>query len=181
MAEELKALQIACLCCQGAVVDVNTICVGGTGPEIVEVADTALITSVGDDVAVIDGCFVAAIFYITIVHAVHYHGLEVGRVGTFYIVVTHNTASVAAAFDIGKAEAVDNTGLIVQQTYDTSHIIATADGAAALSNLVIAVFIFFYGATCSSCQDTAVIDAGCTSGFVGNSAHIRAATDVDVV
>ena len=96
---------------KGTVIDIYILIlhIGSTCPEIIEVADTILVTSVCDDLTIIDWCLRTTACDITIEHTVHHHGLLVisNRSGS-HIIMSYDTTYLITTGDIGITEAVND-------------------------------------------------------------------------
>ena len=92
--------------------------------------------------------------------------------------MTYNTSHLSTACDISIAETVDDTRIVIKETYDTTGIFGTADGTAAFCDFVIPILIFSMRTVGS--QHAAVVDAGLSLSHVTDGSY-SITTEDDIV
>ena len=128
-AVELEAFEVLVGNGQGSVVLVvcNMVCRQLRVGIIVIVVQASM--HIVDVVSAIDGRLFAATSDVAVERAVHHHRTQVGCGGEI-VVVTHDTAHIRTACNLGIAVAVDDTRIVVQQAHDATGIIGAADFSA---------------------------------------------------
>ena len=108
----------------------------GSCPEIIEVAHTILITSICDNLTIVDWCFRITARNVTIKHTVHHHGTHIIGFRSICI-ITYDTTNSCSSCNSGIAETVDDTGRTIKLSNKSATDIAiTTHFAIENSNII---------------------------------------------